>query len=105
MLDSRCAAALLAACFLTAAPQVSAQEQSRANTEKTVAIADVPRVVLDAARAALGTTPTDAKVKTDNGRRIYEITGTSVYLKKVSVAVAPDGKIVRPVSLWDADDD
>jgi hypothetical protein len=105
MLDSRCAAALMAACLVAAVPQVWAQERSRADVEKTVAVVQLPRVVLDAARAALGTAPTDAKVKTENGREVYEITGTTVYFKKVTVAVAADGTIVRPVSPWDSDDD
>jgi hypothetical protein len=61
--------------------------------------------VLNAARAALRTAPIGAKIKADDGRQVYEIVGTNVYLKKVSVVVTSDGTIVKPVSPWEDDDD
>jgi hypothetical protein len=91
--------------LLSSAPYASGQQPSGDAVDKILSISDVPLVVLNAARAALRTAPIGAKIKTDDGRQVYEIVGTNVYLKKVSVVVASDGTIVKPVSPWEDDDD
>lgn len=81
------------------------QAQTGDVAERTIQISELPRVVFDAARKALRTAPTDAIVKADNGRQTYEVRGTNVYFKRISVVIAADGTIIKPVDIWEDSDD
>jgi hypothetical protein len=80
------------------APASSAQEQ-------TLKVSDVPPEIVSIARKELGTRPTDAKAVIFEGQTAYELQGTNRYYKHLTVVVSRDGKILKPVSIWEADDD
>lgn len=63
--------------------------------ERAVALADVPRAVLDAANAAVpGATWTSAIVEVEDGAEVYELTGT-VDGGEVEVEVSATGKVLE----------
>ena len=70
-----------------------------------VRLTDVPSRVLAVARKALEAKPTAARTRTFEGQPAYEIDGTNKYDKHLIVVLGADGKILRPVSIWQADDD
>lgn len=39
------------------------------------------------------------------GQSAYELEGTNKYDKHLTVVVAADGTILKPVNIWDSDDD
>ncbi len=63
--------------------------------ERAVALADVPRAVLDAANAVVpGATWTSAIVELEGGAEVYELTGT-VDGSEVEVEVSASGKVLE----------
>ena len=79
---------LVFAGLLAHAAAGAARAQSGNALEKSISISDVPRIVFDAARKALRIAPTEAVVKIDNGKPLYELRGTNVYFKRISVGLA-----------------
>ena len=72
---------------------------------KPVELSKVPKPVIAAAREELVTKPTTALIGTDGGETVYVLGGRNRARKDLVVEVAPDGKVLKPVSIWDADDD
>lgn len=70
-----------------------------------VSLSTVPASVLSIARDQLETKPTSAKSVSFEGRSAYLLEGTNRYDKHLAVVVAPDGTVLKPVSIWEADDD
>jgi uncharacterized membrane protein YkoI len=63
--------------------------------ERAIALADVPRAVLDAANAAVpGATWTSAIVEVEDGAEVYELTGT-VDGGEVEVEVSASGQVLE----------
>ena len=73
--------------------------------EKPVQLAEVPPAVLAAARKELGAKPTSARTVSFEGQLAYLLEATNRYDKHLTVVVAADGTILKPVNIWDADDD
>jgi len=67
-------------------------EESR---EKTVQLSEVPQAAMDAARKALGTAPTEAKIISGTSPQQYELEAKNKAGKEVSVHVSADGKVVK----------
>jgi uncharacterized membrane protein YkoI len=63
--------------------------------ERAIALADVPRAVLDAANAAVpGATWTSALIDTEGGVEVYELTGTAGG-SEIEVEVDAAGKVLE----------
>ena len=63
--------------------------------EKTVALSSVPKAAVDAAKKALGSDPTEAKIITGTKPRQYELEARNASGKETSVHVRGDGTIVK----------
>jgi len=63
--------------------------------EKTVALSSVPKAAIDAAKRALGSDPTDAKIITGTNPQQYELQAGKDSGKEVAVHVRADGTIVK----------
>jgi hypothetical protein len=72
-----------------------AQKQSEESREKTIRLAEVPQAARDAARKALGTAPTEAKLVSGTQPQEYELEAKNAAGKEVSVHVTADGKVVK----------
>jgi hypothetical protein len=70
-----------------------------------VTLSDVPQSALAAARTELKAKPEGPKIRMFEGQAAFEVEGTNRYSKHLSVVVSADGKILKPVNIWDADDD
>jgi hypothetical protein len=63
--------------------------------EKTVALSSVPKPAIDAAKRALGSDPTDAKIIIGTSPQQYELQAGKDSGKEVAVHVRSDGTIVK----------
>jgi uncharacterized membrane protein YkoI len=71
------------------------EDEDDADDGRTLALADVPRVVLDAAaRAVPAATWTAAEVETEDGVLVYELSGT-LDGDEVEIEVSADGKVLE----------
>jgi hypothetical protein len=70
----------------------SAREESR---EKTVALSSVPQPAMDAAKKALGTDPTEAKLVAGTRPQQYELEAKNSSGQEKAVHVTGAGKIVK----------
>lgn len=70
----------------------SSQEESQ---EKSVALSSVPQPAKDAARQALGSDPTEAKILAGTNPQQYELEGRNSSGQEASVHVQGDGTIVK----------
>jgi len=67
-------------------------EESR---EKTVQLSEVPQAAMDAARKALGTAPTEAKIISGTSPQQYELEAKNKAGREVAVHVSADGKVLK----------
>ena len=72
-----------------------AQDKSEEAREKTIRLAEVPQAARDAAKKALGTAPTEAKLVTGTQPQEYELEARKAGGKEMSVHVTADGKVVK----------
>jgi hypothetical protein len=72
--------------------QTRAQEEAN---EKTVELSQVPKPALDAAKTALGTTPTEARTVSGTNPPQYELEAKDKSGKEVSVHVRADGTVIK----------
>jgi len=63
--------------------------------EKTVAVSSVPKAAVDAAKQALGSDPTEAKIISGTNPQQYELEARNSSGKEVAVHVRADGTIVK----------
>jgi hypothetical protein len=71
-------------------PVLAASEEAR---EKTVALSSVPQPAIEAARQALGTKPTLAKIVTGSKPRQYELLAKDDSDQRIGVHVRADGTV------------
>jgi len=64
-------------------------------SEKTVPLSSVPKAAVYAAKRALGSDPTDAKIITGTNPQQYELQAAKDSGKEVAVHVRADGTIVK----------
>ena len=65
------------------------------NTERDIALAEVPPVVLSAAQAAVeGFTIEAAELETENGETVYELEGIAGGVA-YEIEVSPDGRVLE----------
>ncbi len=102
-----CRAVLLALGLVCLAPQMSMASEKGAELPegKPIALVDVPAPALSAARKELETNPSAAKTVSFEGQPAYLLEGINRYDKHVVVVVGAEGKVLKPVNIWDADDD
>jgi len=81
--------------ILVATVPAMAQSKSEEAKEKPVQLSEVPQAARDAARKALGSAPTEAKVMEEKGQRVYELEAKQAAGKEKSVHVTADGKILK----------
>jgi hypothetical protein len=86
------AAVMLSAVF--AAPSF-AQGQSEEAREKPIQMSKVPQAARDAAKKALGSEPTEAKIVTGTKPQQYELAAQNSSRKEFAVHVLADGTIVK----------
>ena len=86
------AAVILSAVF--AAPSF-AQGQSEEAREKPIQMSKVPQAARDAAKKALGSEPTEAKIVTGTKPQQYELAAQNSSRKEFAVHVLADGTIVN----------
>jgi hypothetical protein len=96
--------ASIVASLVVAAPGIAAPKDE-ADDGKSVTLSEVPQPALAAARKELEAKPERAKIRLFGGQTAFEVEGTNRYAKHLSVVVSAEGKILKPVNIWDADDD
>jgi hypothetical protein len=74
------------------APLLAANQEAR---EKTIALSSVPQPALDAARRALGSDPTVAKIVTGTRPQQYELQAKNDSDQRMSVHVRADGTVIK----------
>ena len=104
MYGNRQIAAITLCAALMVGPALAAEEGAWPDGN-AVQLSDVPAAALTAARKELEAKPTAAKTVTFEGQPAYLIEGTNRYDKHLAVVVAANGQILKPVNIWDADDD
>jgi len=72
-----------------------AQDRSEESREKTIRLSEVPQAARDAAKKALGATPTEAKLVSGTQPQEYELEAKEAGGKEMSVHVTADGKVVK----------
>jgi len=84
----------ISAIFVLAGPLLaqSAKEDSR---EKTVALSSVPQPPMDAAKQALGSEPTEAKIIAGTRPQQYELEAKNSSGQEKAIHVTAAGKIVK----------
>jgi hypothetical protein len=95
-------AALAGGLALTAAPAL-AQSNAAATHGKAaeaaqaspVALSDVPKPALDAAKTALGAEPSTAKSMKHGGQTVYWLAAKDASGKSEAVVVSADGKVLK----------
>src|SRR5947208_2943842 len=85
---------VIAGSVLVFGSQAFAQGRSEEAREKTVALSSVPKAAVDAARKALGSDPTEAKIISGTRPRQYELAVESGG-KENAVHVRANGTIVK----------
>lgn len=93
-----CIAAAAAGLIVAFVTPNFAQSQSEEAREKTIKLAEVPQAARDAARKALGTAPTEAKIVSGTSPQEYELEAKNADGKEVGVHVTGDGKVVKTES-------
>ena len=92
--------------LLLSEPLSAAERNDTPLPEGTVVpLSAVPPAVLSTARKQLEAKPTSAKTVSFEGRAAYLLEGTNKYDKHLVVVVAADGTVLKPVNIWEADDD
>lgn len=86
--------AALALLVVATAPSFG-QDKDEESREKTIQLSEVPQAAMDAARKALGTAPTEAKIISGTSPQQYELEAKNKAGKEVSVHVSADGKVVK----------
>ena len=71
------------------------QNQREESRESTIQMSQVPQAAVDAARRALGTAPTEAKIVRGTRPQEYELEVESKGGKERSVHVLANGKVVK----------
>jgi hypothetical protein len=82
------------AAILVSSPLLAASSSEEAR-EKTVALSSVPQAAVDAAKSALGSDPTEAKIITGTKPQQYELEAKNASGKETSVHVRGDGTVVK----------
>jgi uncharacterized membrane protein YkoI len=95
MLKSLTLTAFLGAFALAAAPGFAQESKSEEAREKPIAMAQVPKPAVDAAKKTLGPNLTEARVMTEHGKTVYELSAKDASGKEKSVHVSADGKILK----------
>lgn len=85
---------MIAGCALLLSAAAFAQSRSEEAREKATALSSVPKAAVDAARKALGSDPTEAKIISGTRPRQYELSVESGG-KENSVHVRANGTIVK----------
>jgi hypothetical protein len=97
-------AAIIGAVLAWASPSI-AQTPAAAKDGTQIQLSDVPKAALAAARKEPEAKPTAAKTTTFEGQPAFESEGTNKYDKHLSTVIAPDGKVLVGVNIWEADED
>jgi hypothetical protein len=63
--------------------------------EKNIQLSEVPQAAMDAARKALGTSPTEAKIISGTTPQEYELEARNKSGKEIGVNVSADGKVLK----------
>ena len=71
------------------------QGKDQESREKTVQLSEVPQAAMDAARKALGTAPTEAKIISGTSPQQYELEAKNKAGREVAVHVSADGKVLK----------
>jgi hypothetical protein len=93
---------MVGAALILSTPLLAAGRSHEA-AEKTVTLSSVPKPAVDAARQALGTQPTEAKIITGTSPQQYELEARNTAGKEVAVHVRADGTIVQRENESDED--
>ena len=88
-------ASLIAVAALALANPVAAASKSEEAREQTVDISSVPKPAFDAAKKALGSDPTEAKIINGTSPQQYELEARNTSGKETAVHVRADGTIVK----------
>jgi len=72
-----------------------AQDKNEESREKPIRLSEVPQAARDAARKALGTAPTEAKLVSGTQPQEYELEAKKAGGKEMAVHVTADGKVVK----------
>lgn len=72
-----------------------AQSRSEEAREKPIAMSKVPQAARDAAKKALGSEPTEAKIVTGTKPQQYELRAQNSSKKEFAVHVLVDGTVVK----------
>jgi len=86
--------AALALLVVATAPSFG-QDKDEESREKAIQLSKVPQAAMDAARKALGTAPTEARIISGTSPQQYELEAKNKAGKEVSVHVSADGKVVK----------
>lgn len=90
--------AALGALSVTATPALAHGNKAEEAKEKTVAMNTVPKPAVDAAKKALGADPTDAKMMTEKGQKVYELSAKDASGAEKAVHVSSTGKVMKTES-------
>ena len=85
---------IIGTALIISAPVLAASKSEEAR-EKTVALSSVPKAAVDAAKQALGTDPTEAKIISGTKPQQYELEAKTTGGKEAAVHVRADGTIVK----------
>jgi hypothetical protein len=85
---------MVGAALVLSSPLLAAGRGEEAS-EKTVMLSSVPKPAVDAARQALGTQPTEAKIISGTSPQQYELEARNTSGQEVAVHVRADGTIVK----------
>jgi hypothetical protein len=85
---------MMGAALILSSPLLAASKSEEAR-EKTVALSTVPKAAVDAAKQALGSDPTEAKIINGTKPRQYELEAKNASGQEVAVHVRSDGTIVK----------
>jgi hypothetical protein len=86
--------ALMIGAALALSGPLYAASNEEAN-EQTVALSSVPKPAMDAAKKALGSDPTEAKIISGTSPQQYELEARNSSGKEMAVHVRADGRIVK----------
>jgi hypothetical protein len=84
----------VSAALVASAPLFAASRSEEAS-EKTIALSSVPKAAVDAAKQALGSDPTEAKIVTGTKPQQYELEAKNASGQEISVHVHGDGTVVK----------
>jgi uncharacterized membrane protein YkoI len=87
--------AALGALSLAASPALAHGNKGEEAKEKSVAMNTVPKPAVDAAKKALGADPTEAKVMTEKGQKVYELSAKDASGAEKAVHVSASGKVMK----------